>query len=266
MVRKKHDLLRTGLSSELFFLAMLKPDTGSDLGRRLQGRKTPSMSKIYRNLNDLEFSKYLKKIDNVYHVNPKKLFLEIENQLKSKNQYFDDVEKKLIIKVLSGNFFLGIFSIRTIEELKRQPKGDHKIDALTIFFNYIGHFSSIVLFQCLHDPKIKKSNQILKKMSPNEVDEMFNELDTFEQEFSVKGKKLIDSEISKMPKQFILSMEQSTPAFFEIIDNMKYSIGKLSSMVPFYMMKESTLKKLSSLWDQSKGFELGVKMALKPQR
>ena len=67
MVRKKHNLLKNGLSSELFLLTLLRPDTGYGLGKRLQNAKTPSMSKIYPTLDDLERNRYIEKNDGKYY-------------------------------------------------------------------------------------------------------------------------------------------------------------------------------------------------------
>ncbi len=256
MSRKKHGLLKEGLSSELFLLALLKPSNLTELGERLQNTKTPSLSKIYTALGDLEIHKYVKNKDKIYHANPKKLVLEIENILESKNQYLDDAEKKIITLLLSGNSFLGFLSFQIIEKIRGQPKSIHKTNALEIFSNHIGQFSTIALFQRSHDPRIKKASQEMKKLSFDKIKEIIYEFD----KFMIENKKNFNSKMSDTILELSSMEKKSIPDLSEIVANIKHSVKTMSPMILFYSMKVSTLKKLSLLWDQKEGFDFGVKI------
>ena len=250
MSRKKHDLLTTGLSSELFLLAFLEPDNVRKLGQRLQNTTghPSNYSKINPAIHNLTIAQYLKSktSDDKYYPNLDKLIEEIDVIIKGKNESLTDNEKKSLKQFLKRQEFFKILAMGSDKEIQNQPTGKHKVNALKFFCDKIGHMACGLLLLKQNSPKFQK----LPKLTP----EYKKELEKLDQLFmSEKFGKMI----AKIP-----TYDDSR---FELI---KMIIGNMfKSSVPlmnFVYESETLLIKLSKLWDGYEnylaGFELKKKL------
>jgi hypothetical protein len=244
--RKKHDLLTTGLSSELFLLAFLEPDNARRLGQRLQNTtKTPSnYSKIHPAIHDLTIAKYLKfkDEDRKYYPNLDKLIEEIDMILKGKNESLIDDEKKSLKQFLKGREFFKIISMDIEKKIQDQPKGKHQVNALEFFCDKIGYTVGGLLLLKQNSPKFQNL--------PKLTSEGKKELEKLDQLFmNEKFGKMIEKKFTfDDPRSEIMKM---------IIENM---FKTLVPLMNFAYESETLLKKLTKLWDGFENMFLGFEM------
>lgn len=251
-------MIRTGLSSELFLLALLKPDSGYGLAKRLQNTdKTPSTGKIYPVLKSLTTEKYLKYNSDKkkYFPNINKVVSDIVDVMHSKNKSLDGDEIKLLNLMLDRRDFLNALSDDVLVQLNKQPKGIHKIDALSVFCNKIGMLSAFFSFSKQYDPRYVKTLSGYEERTIVEILAMFEK---FGKEWEKIDNEPIDEKFNEIMIQSKIPLDIIKPVFDVILSAFK----SMPSIVAMIIAPQNTLEKLSNLWDQYEGFKLGTHMAL----
>jgi len=247
MSRKKEGLLTTGLSSELYLLAYIEPDNARKLTQKLQNTSVnpTNYSKTNPVIHDLTIKKYLKhnQNDEKYYVNIKKLVEELELILKECDITLDDNEKLHLTKILEQNEFFKIISQDVVKKIQEQEKGIHKINALDVFCERIGMFSSGILLQ----KKLDKSGNL---------DNLYDSDLSFEEnitEFQEIWKEVYDNASSEINSANIPLLEHPLvqELFLPLMKN-------LDSLMIFYLIPVTTLEKLSRLWKGSEGIMLSL--------
>jgi len=245
-MRKKSDLLTTGLSSELFLLAYLEPNNVRQLAQKLQNtsRHPTNYSKAYPAVHDLAIAEYLKfnPNDEKHYVNIKKLVKELESILNERNMHLNDNEKLYLEKILEQNEFFKIMSQDVVKKIQDQEKGVHKINALEVFCERIGGLSAGALIQ----KKFSKNNNL---------DSLYNPKISFEENI-----KEIQDILDELHPAFdkIKHMDNPLlehPAFKEV---MLPFLKHMDTVMIFFLIPSESLEKLMRLWNQSDG----VKFAL----
>lgn len=258
MVLKSHNLIRTGLTSELFLLAFFRPDTAYVFAQRLQNTKTkPNTGKIYPAIKSLTNAGYLKHFENKFYPNYTKLISDINKELKKKNKSLKEDEVKIIELILKHGQIFWILSFNALQKLIKQKNGVHKVDALQTICDIIGEWATIWLFKREREANIKKSISKLEISSYQKFVSIFNEL---------------DKELSDIPTKLNLKMEQYitdkknefdklSNNELEFIKDGRNFIRSIPSFIVFGLVPKNTLRKMSMLWTQHDGFNLGVKFA-----
>ena len=265
MTIKTKELIRTGLSSELFLLALLKPDSGYELAKRLQNTdKTPSTGKIYPVLKSLTTQKYLKydSSKKKYFPNLNRLVSDISELLRSKNIFLDEDEIKLLSLMLARREFFSAMFSDVLEQLNNQPKGVHKIDALGVFSNRIGAFAVVFSFARKHHPTV------IKKLPPSRestVEQIIGEFEEMDKDWENSDVFQIDKIMSKdkIFNQYLTQSKLPDDIIKPIFDLFFGLFKSMPSLMVMFSAPQNTLEKLSNLWDQHEGFKIGVDMALK---
>lgn len=250
LVKKKHNLITKGLTSELFLLAFLEPDNIRKLAQRLQntsGNPT-NYAKASTAIHSLTISKYLKhKDDGKYHPNVPKIIEELEQILKSKNESFTEDDKKFVSRFLQNRQVLQAISLDIIEKIQTQPKGTHNVDALDVLCERIGSMSAIWLTMRNNNSEWKSAAEENQKLSYSEIEEKFDMFD----ELTSKHSPFFETEMKKYFEK-IPQLKNNKPVvnfftkFFDI----------MSSAMPMFMAPESLLRKLAKLWKHYEGFSV----------
>ena len=252
MSSKKHDLLTTGLSSELFLLTFLEPDNARKLGQRLQNTTghPSNYSKIHPAIHDLTIAKYLKSktSDGKYYPNLDKLIEEIDTVLKGKEEFLTDDEKKSLKQFLKGREFFKIIAIDIEKRIQDQPKGKHQVNALKFFCDKIGYVAGGLLLLKLNSPKFQKL--------PKQTLEDKKELEKIEPFF-------MSGNFEKMIKKIPTDDDPRFEIMKMLIENMFKSLVPLTN---FVYESETLLKKLVKLWDGFENLFLGFEMRKESER
>jgi|GEM_PF-5625541 len=205
----------------------------------------------------LTTSRYLKHIGDKYHPNFEKLVSDFDNFLKLRKQSLNDDEKKIIHLFLTHRGFFGLMSLDVLEKLRKQQKGTHRLDALEIFCNKMGMVATLCLFGRSHNSELKKFISKIPSLSFKDVKEIFDEVNELFVEDGPKIDSNMESMISELQKK-----PTTPPGGINLIEYIQFGTKFFPSFLAFFLMPETTLKKLSLLWDQYDGFNLGVKMTL----
>lgn len=265
MKLKQHDLITTGLSSEVFLHAFLEPSSGYAIARKLEksekkigeAKKTPTnYSKVDKALDALIRDDYLRHdIDKKkYYPRITRILWDIVDLLKTKNFTIDKKEFELLKAFLRRRDFLKIISADAIKKMREQPKGVHKINALSIFCNRIGMVAACFKFAREHFPEWKKNMSEISEIS---IDEIIRGLKEFDVEWDEVLKET-EPKLEELLKKHKISREEF-PGVTIIEDVFK----SVPSMAALLFAPSDTLEKLSNIWDQYGGFKLGIDMALR---
>ncbi|MGI0046759.1 MAG: hypothetical protein ACREBB_06175 [Nitrosotalea sp.] len=237
-------MIESGLSSELFLLAFLIPDSGYRLAQRLQNTKsTPNTSKIYPNLNKLVASGYLIKKDNKFVHNPDRLVEDIAVYLESKGHDITNDEIKIIRNILTNGTFFNILSVDIITYMQQRPTRIHEINALEVFCNKIGMLASLTWVRKMNKPEPMFTTAILGQS-----------FDKFHQDLTESTDEIMDNMYPKIRGS--KSIKEKKMDGIELINETMKSmlmIGFILEKIP-----ERTIKKFCLLWDQFSGFRSGV--------
>lgn len=241
MVRKKHNLLTSGLTSELFLLAFLEPSSARKLGQRLQNTtKNPTnYSKVHPAVHDLTTSKYLKhnEKERKFYPNISKLVDELSEILEKKNIILSKGEKNSLQDCLERIHFLKIMTASVVNKLQNQPKGIHKINALDVFCETIGTIASGLIL-------LKENKSDFGDLEGIDVysDETFKELDNFFNSPDLEN---------KMEEIF---QTNQTPEFNPAKNIMLSFFKSLIPMMNMMSQSNEFLKKISNLWSSNEVF------------
>lgn len=249
MVKKKHDLITKGLSSELFLLAFLEPDNIRKLAQRLQntsGHPT-NYSKASETVHNLTISKYLKYgKDEKYHPNILRIIDDFEAILQKEGDSFTTEEKVWLTRFLQNRHLLKILSRDIIEKIQNQPKGKHNVNALNVLCERIGATSAMWLLMRNTNPKFKKTFDNVKDLPYSKIEEQFDMFDALANEHSDELEKNMKVEFDKL----IMPNKELFVDFFSGI--LKF----MSSAMPLMMAPDQLLTKLSKLWNKYEGFQM----------
>lgn len=242
-------MLRKGLTSELFYLAFLIPDSGYALAQRSQGtKKTPNTGKTTPALRKLVKAGYLIRKEKKLYPVPEKLADAIINYLEDEIEVtLEDIEKRILKNMLSENMFFLFVGFDVFQEIEERPMNSHKIDALKNIADKIGFISALML-----ESKKKSGTNI--PVNQKSFEQIQQELEEFVQntnktmETKVKGRKSIRNK--KMDSVSILN--NAMKSFI--------MMGVLFDKIP-----NETIEKFANLWSQYQGFQIGVNITnLKP--
>ena len=260
---KEHDLITTGLSSEVFLHAFLEPSSGYAIARKLEKHDGPvDKSKIPKNfhkvhdaLNALIAEGYI-----AHDFDKKKHYPKLERVvwdfgylIQSKGKSVDEKELQLLANFLTHRDFLKTLSAQVLDKMKKQPKGTHKINALQIFSNKIGFLAALFLFARTHLEEFKKEFSINPDFS-NAGEALFQDLDK-------EWDKVIEEIDIKFDDLFRTNFPLN-PEIKERFDPVVNFLKSMPSMIILLVAPETTLEKFSLLWDQYEGFQLGIDLAL----
>ncbi len=249
-------MLRKGLTSELFFLAFLQPETGYTLAQRLQGsKKTPNTSKTSIALKKLEKAGYLRREEDgkFYHI-PEKLVQELIDYLKNEQGVIlDEKEKKILRHLISENYSFFFASHEVIHKMLDRPNGTHDLDAIKTISDKIGQISAEHLeLKKKYGSNIPKTNQPFEKTQ--EDLSKFVEVENKKWEALFRWKKFTQIE-KKRGIEFTLKEKMKAVNTFN-------NTVKSSMMIEilFDKMPDTTIEKFAYLWSQYYGFQLGLNL------
>lgn len=240
-------MLESGLSSELFLLAYAYPNSGYKYAQIIQNTaKMPNTSKIYPILQELKDKDYLILKNDKYYPNTVRLFEEITKHL-SKNKYeFSETELKHIKNIaLNREFFLFLLP-DVIDLIQNQEKRVHNINALEYICEKIGYFASSYLLLKSHFPDIGKINHQNTEYYKS-IEQISTELDDSLLEITEKMSKSIGGRKSIKKKKM------------KTVDLLSQSIKALILYnVIFSKIPDETIKKISTMWKQTGGFDIAI--------
>ena len=256
-------MLRKGLTSELFFLAFLQPETGYTLAQRLHGsKKTPNTSKTSIALKKLETAGYLRRgEDGKFHHVPEKLVQELIDYLKNEQGVIlDEKEKKILRHLISENYSFFFASHEVIHKMLDSPKGTHDLDAIKTISDKIGQISAIQLeLKKKYSSNIPKTNQPFGKIQ--EDLSKFVEVENKNWEALFKWKKFTQFE-KKIGIEYTLKEKMKAVDTFNNILKSERMIEILFDKIP-----DTTIEKFAYLWSQYSGFQLGLNLPnIKPMK
>ena len=222
MARKIHNLIRTGLSSELFLLAYIKPDIPRRLASILYNSDDPDTGKIYPAIHSLTLQKYLRVDDgNRMHVRIKTLVRDFDDVLQSKKFSLDDDEKTILASILQEKGFISSMAPYALERIKENSKSKkHNTDALHILSDTLStlaagyHFGKI--FGIDSDKASSKSDQDMYKELAGCLDE---------------------KNISKEFNNALQKMKKENPEIFKTINAEKILRQMLDALRLYFYLK-----------------------------
>lgn len=264
MKYKKHGLITEGLSSEVFLLAFLEQNSGYAIARILEKSETradepkrmpTNYSKIKQALDLLTHEKYLgHDLDKKkYYPRISRFVKDIQSLLETRKVDLTADEIELLKIFLKRPDFLKVISNDVFQQMKKQPKGTHNVNALTIFCNKIGMISATVLFSKQYNPEYVKMIAENPTIPVSRLVKHFHEYD-----------KVWDEPISQMDEMFTEKLKGVSLSEREeqVIDSYKNVIKSMPSMSSLLFAPTSTLVKFANMWDQFEGFKLGIDMTL----
>lgn len=240
------NMLRKGLTSELFYLAFLMPDSGYALAQRSQNtKKTPNTSKTGPALKKLQDAGYLvRKEDGKLYPITEKLSADVISYLENEMDIsLEDGEAKILKNMLSENGYFLFVGMDIFSEIENRPTASHNIDALKTICDKIGLICATIL-----ESKKKSGNpEPVNRKSFEEIQKELKEFvkDTnIKMETSIKGKKSVRN--NKME-----SINMAT-------EGMKSFI---MMSILFEKIPNDTIQKFANLWSQYLGFQIGIAIA-----
>ncbi len=243
-------MLKSGLSSKLFLLSYLHPDSGYRYAQIIQNTDgVPNTSKIYPILKELENAGYLKKKHDKYYPDTSKLFTDIESFLKERKFNFSESELKHIKNIVFNHGLFLLFSTEIFDLISKQETRIHKINTLEFICDKIGKISTLYL----HNKSI--FSQFLK-YAPIRT------------EYS-KPITVIDAELEQNMLGINEKMKKSFGGSKSINNKKIKSVDLLNQTMKSFILfsiifteiPDMTLEKLSNLWSQKQAFEIGVSMS-----
>jgi len=251
-------MLRKGLTSELFFLAFLQPETGYRLAQMLQGsKKTPNTSKTSTALKKLEKAGYLRRKEDgkFYHV-PEKLAQELFDYLENEQGVIlDEKEKKILRNLISENYYFIFAAHEVIHKMIDRPKGTHDLDAIKTISDKIGQIFAVHL-------KLKKKYSSSNKPKNNQSFEKIQEdLSKFVKDSNMKMEAIIRNKRftrieKKLGKKYTYNEKMKSINLLNNTMKSSIMIGVLFEKIP-----DTTLEKFAYLWDQYYGFQIGINLS-----
>lgn len=122
-MRRKHELIRNGLSAEIYLHAFVRPDNGRSLAKRVYDTDRPDTSKIYPAIHSLTIEKYLRSgAGNSLRVNTKTLVDELNVLLKSRGDSFTSREKKFLELLFKKQEFVAVISRGILKKMEEQRR------------------------------------------------------------------------------------------------------------------------------------------------
>lgn len=237
-------MLRKGLTSELFFLAFLVPETGYTLAQRLQGtKKTPNTSKTTLALKKLEKDGYLRREeDGKYHHVPEKLVRELIDYLKNEQEtILDEKEKRILRNLVSENYFFIFAAHDVIHKMIDRPKGIHDLDTLKTISDKIGFISALIL------ESKKKRGDSNKPI----INQSFEKNQEDLAKFVVETNKMMEAKIKGKK-----SVRNKKMKSVNILNNVMKSMLMIGIL--FHKVPDTTIEKFACLWAQYDGFRFGT--------
>ena len=247
-------MLRKGLTSELFFLAFLQPETGYTLAQRLQGsKKIPNTSKTSTSLKKLEKAEYLRrdKDGKLHHV-PEKLVQELIDYLKNEQGVIlDEKEKKILRHLISENYSFFFASHEVIHKMLDRPKRTHDLDAIKTISDKIGEISAIHLeLKKKYSSNIPKTNQPFEKIQEDLSKSV--EVENKKWEALFRWKKFTQIEKKRGIEYTLKEKMKSIDTFNNIVKSRKMI------EILFDQISDTTIEKFAYLWSQYYGFQIGI--------
>jgi hypothetical protein len=122
-MRRVHELIRNGLSAELYLHAFVKPDNPRSLAKRLYNTDRPDTSKVYPAIHSLTIEKYLKLgSGHDVRVNTKTLVDELNELLKTRDDSFTSREKKFLNLLFKKQEFVAVISRGILKKMDEQHR------------------------------------------------------------------------------------------------------------------------------------------------
>lgn len=240
-------MLRKGLTSELFYLAFLMPDSGYALAQRSQNtKKTPNTSKTGPALKKLENAGYLRREEGKWYPNPERLSSDIIEYLEEEiGIALDGEEEKILKKMFTESIFFMFVGFDIFQEIEDRPKNSHNVDALKYISDKIGLISAVMLESKKKagnlTPKNNKSFEQIQKELDESIKDINNKMET-----KIQGKKSVRNK--KM----------------ESIDLLNKGVKSFIMMaILFDKIPNETIEKFAFLWSQYLGFQIGIGLSNK---
>jgi hypothetical protein len=264
---KKHGLITTGLSSEVFLIAFLERKSGYEIARRLEkSTKLKNMPKhtptnyprVYDQLLLLQRGKFLEKDfeKKKYFPVVKTLVSEIEKLLLFKNIKLTKKETTLLKNILEMPDFLKELVRSTYKVMDAQPSGTHNINALEVICDKLGQFCTHLLISKQHNPKVMKMNYELSHIPKRMLMQFLEDYKTVEGDVLKELK-----DILKVTKKDNLNENNMS---LDLVSNLTKSIPFFFTLM---ITSNITLLKFSNLWNQyeffKQGFDFGLKILKK---
>ncbi len=250
-------MLRKGLTSELFFLAFLQPETGYKLAQNLQrmqsSKKIPNTSKTHPALKKLEEAGYLRREDDgKFHYVPEKLVQELIDYLKKEQDtVIDAKEKKFLNYLMSENYFFFHASHEVIHRMIGRPKRTHDLDSIKTISDKIGQICAMQL-------EIKKKYRSNKPKTNQSFEKIQKDLSKF---VEVENKKMEALFKLKQIKQIEKKIGRETTLKEKMIgiDMLNKTLkSKILIEALFDKIPNTTIEKFAYLWSQYYGFQIGI--------
>ncbi len=259
---KKRQLLRHGLSSEVFLLAYYIPDSGLGIARRYesirhgikkmptsiefphlpQKAKRPANDKISQELKKLVSEGYLVIKNKKYYASAERLVNEIVIRLNLMGIELESNEKIFLNRLLQQNYFFTFTSFDTLSEIGDQPKRIHHVDAINKFCTKIGMMCTLASHS-----KEKNPNQTHQN-SDKSIERINEELE-----------EITESINTKFLKKYKKSIRKRKHRSVSLINSTMKSV--VVSTIILDRLPINTLKKFALLWDQHYGFQMGLLMS-----
>lgn len=247
MARKIHNLLRTGLTSELFLLAYIKPDKPRRLAKRLYDSEDPDTSKIYPAIHSLTLANHVKmNDDNLVCANIKSLVNGFEQMLQAKKLSLEDNEKAILLNLLQAKMFISAMAPHALEKIRKNSKSQkHDTDALSIVADTLGAVTSTYhlgeAFRSNDNEVLSRSDQdAYKEMAELFDDEgVLNSMNQQMRQMKKENPELQIANVDSMLKQLLYGIQLNIYLkSMDVPDNLYDKLSALTESSNIFLMSK----------------------------